>query len=99
MPAAQTRPLTSPAALHLSPRDAVDGHLRRLSAHVYILLFTPQINASEASKRANLQNIDLGGLLGFVSGEGGVSRRRHFHREQAVARQDHVPIDRKSTRL
>src|SRR5262252_5508399 len=46
--------------------------------------------APEGSERDHLEEVDLGGLLRLVGGDGGVARRVHLEDEQRLALGDHV---------
>ena len=51
-----------------------------------ILLLAAEVNAAEAAKGADLEDVDLRGLLGLVRGERGIGGGGDFHGEEAVAR-------------
>ena len=60
------------AAFHRAAGEIVDGSLGRFRGDVNVLFLAPEVKAAEATKGANLEDVDLGGLLGLVGGEGGV---------------------------
>src|SRR5262245_19448453 len=80
------------ATFHLSARDAIDRLFGGFRGFVDVLVFTPQVNAAKTTEGTDFENVDLGGYLGLIRREGGVGSGRDFHREQAVAWQDHVSV-------
>src|ERR1051325_8091694 len=77
-----------PSGFALASSDALDGLLRRAVSDVDIPLFAAEVDAAEAAEGADLEDVDVGRLLGLVRGDRGVAGGCAFHHVQRLARND-----------
>src|ERR1051326_5870731 len=74
--------------------DRFDGLLRRAIADVDVALFAAEVDAAEAAERADLEDVDVRGLLRLVRGDRGIAGGRALHHVQRLSRDDHVAVAR-----